>query len=362
MTVHVLLTGAGGLMAHFIRKALLCSGLDLRIVASDHSPNAAGLFHADVGYVVPSAREPDYLPKIIEICKREQIHLIMVHGIVERAVLAQNRELISEHTGAFIVSPAPEVLRTIEDKWELTRYLARGGFSFPRSVLPADQPELLRFLDELPFPYVVKDRFGTGSKGLAIARTKDELDRLLEMIPNPVIQEYLHPDDEEYTVGVFVCSHGKAAASIVMKRELTLGLTTKGQVLPDSELGAYCERIVEGSGCLGPTNVQLRVTRRGPVVFEINARFSSTTSARCYYGYNDAAMCIRHFVLKEAIPRPSIRTGRFFRVMEEVFVEEGVFERLKRESRIDNTRPEAASPTLALSSLAHAARLVESRP
>ncbi len=44
MSVHVLLTGAGGNQSWFIRKALLCSGLDLRLIACDYSPNAVGLF------------------------------------------------------------------------------------------------------------------------------------------------------------------------------------------------------------------------------------------------------------------------------------------------------------------------------
>ena len=344
MTINVLLTGAGGLLAHFMYRALLASKLALRIVACDYSHNAVGLYRADVGYVVPPAKDADYIPKIIEICQRERVDIIMIGSMAEMRVLAQNKDAVESQTSAVVVASPPEVIRRAEDKWELTRYLAKAGYAFPISVLPGDRSDLSRFLREVAFPYVVKDRFGSGSERFAIARNERDLDYLVEVIPNPVVQEYLYPDDEEYTVGVFVCRSGVAAASIVMKRQLgpalTSMLTAKAEVLPQSELGDYCERVVEGIGCVGPCNVQLRVTNRGPVVFEINPRFSSTTSARPHFGYNDAAMCIRHFVLNEEIQRPSISAGRLFRVVEDVFVEEAVFDLLRKNGRIENPNRE----------------------
>lgn len=334
--VKILLTGAGGLMAHFILKALNASSLDLNAIGCDHDPKAAGLLRTHVGYVVPSAKEEAYIPKIIDICKREGVQLIFVHGAIERHVLAQNRDFIFSETGAFVVTPPDEVLLQLEDKWELTRYLERRGFAFPYSVLPHDEPGLQQFIDKFPFPYVVKDRFGWGSRGIGIAKDRRDLEYFLATIPNPVIQEYLGRSDEEYTVGVFVERGGKAVASIVMKRELGFGLTMKAEVITNSEIGAYCEKVVEGSGCVGPTNVQLRMTERGPVVFEINARFSTTTSARCHFGYNEAELSVRSFVFQEEILQPKIRGGSFVRVMEEVIIDNDALELLAREGRIVN--------------------------
>jgi len=334
--VTILLTGAGGLMAHFILRAIRVSAVPVRIIGCDHSRTAAGLLRTHVGYVVPSAEDSDYLPKIIDICKREGVQLIFVHGQIERHILAQNRDVILSETGAFVVTPSKEALREVEDKWELTRHLKRRGFDFPRSVLPTDQPGFLQFLEESRFPLIVKDRFGWGSRGIGVAKNTRDLDYFLATIPNPVVQEYVGREEEEYTVGVFVDAAAKAVASITMRRELGFGLTMKAEVVPDSEIGAYCEKVVEGSGCLGPTNVQLRMTARGPVVFEINARFSTTTSARCYYGYNEADMCVRSFILRETITQPAIRAGRFVRVIEDVFIDDQALAVLVRDGRIEN--------------------------
>ncbi len=338
MPINVLVTGAAGNLAHFIYKALMCSGLEVNVVGCNYSHDGVGLYQFDTGYVVPPAKDPAYLPRIIEICRRERIHIVFLGNMAEMRVLAQNRERVEEETGAFVVTSPYETLRRMEDKWETVRYLGRIGFDYPRSVLPEEDKSLERFLDEVAFPYVVKDRFGAGSQGVAIAGDRRQLGYLVETIPNPVIQEYLYPDDEEYTVGVFLGLDGKAAASIVMKRQLGLGMTMKAEVLPESDLGAYCERMLEDSGCIGPCNVQLRRTERGPVAFEINPRFSSTTSARTHFGYNDVAMCLRHFVLGEAVKRPAVTGGRFYRIIEEVLVNEESFARLKTEGRIENQR------------------------
>src|SRR5437660_1463298 len=341
MTINVLITGAAGNLAHFIWKALLRSNLpaghDVRTIGCNYHHDGAGMYQFDAGHVVPPAVDPAYLPAIMEICERESVHLIMIGNMAEMHVLARHGGEIYKQTGAFVVTSPPPALRLMDDKWELATFLRKSGFDYPRSVLPSDRKSLERFLDEVQFPYVVKSRFGAGSQQLATARTNHELEYLAAAVRDPVIQEYLTPDDEEYTVGAFVCSNGRAAASIVMKRQLNLGMTFKAQVLPESDLGGYCERILERTGCIGPANVQLRLTERGPVVFEINPRFSSTTSARPHYGFNETEMCIRHFVLNEEIVRPMIRTGRLFRVVEDVFVDEIEFDLLARTGKIENS-------------------------
>ena len=38
---------------------------------------------------------------------------------------------------------------------------------------------------------------------------------------------------------------------------------------------------------LGATNFQLKLTKKGPVIFEINPRFSGTTHIRSLFGLNE---------------------------------------------------------------------------
>jgi dTDP-4-amino-4,6-dideoxygalactose transaminase len=166
MKINVLITGAGGNLGHFIHEALLQSNLNHRIIACDYSPNALGLYQADVGYVVPPAKTPEYIPRLLDICQEEGIHLILVGGMVEMHILSENKKLIQEKTGAFVVASDPEALKRMEDKWELTQYLKEMGFDYPRSVLPHNEEAVKNFVETYGFPLIVKDRFGAGSKGL----------------------------------------------------------------------------------------------------------------------------------------------------------------------------------------------------
>ena len=326
----VLLTGAGGDQSVFIWKALKQSNLDIRIVACDSNYLAVGLYRTERGYVIPHAGSAEYLPRLKEIIAAEKIDMVMTGGREEMMLLAEHAKQLQEETGAYVVAPHFETLKIAGDKWRLVSFLKANSFSYPRSCIPEEQSAYDRFLQEVPFPYIVKDRYGAGSRGLAVTHDRQALDHFIDQVKDPIIQEYLFPDDEEYTVGCFCNDQGRAIGSIIMKRTLGHGLTNKASVVFDDGISHYCESIAEKLGYIGPLNLQLRLTDRGPVLFEINPRFSSTESARAYFNFNMPEMCIRHFLFHEEIPRPVITTGYFFRVFDDVFVDTEAIEKTRQ--------------------------------
>lgn len=327
---NVLLTGAGGDQAVFIWKALKQSSLDIRIVACDINYLAVGLYRTERGYVIPHATSKEYIPRLKEIIAAENIDIVMTGGREEMMVLAEQAPQIQQETGAYIVVPPLEALQVAGDKWRLVSFLKSNGFSYPKSCIPAEQAVFDRFLEDVPFPYIVKDRFGAGSRGLGVAKDRVELEGFLRQVKDPIVQEYLLPDDGEYTVGCFCDRHAQAVGTIIMKRTLGHGLTNKANVVLNEDISRYCESIAEKLGYVGPLNLQLRLTARGPVLFEINPRFSSTESARAYFNFNMPEMSIRHFVYGERVKKPAIKTGYFFRVFDDVFVDEEAIEQARK--------------------------------
>ena len=55
------------------RKSL---GDKVKLVVTDNSPYAPALAFADVSYQVPLIHDKTYIPTILEICRREDIHAI----------------------------------------------------------------------------------------------------------------------------------------------------------------------------------------------------------------------------------------------------------------------------------------------
>lgn len=321
-TLNVLVTGAGGPLGQSIMKAARHASLACRLVATDRHPLSVGFHWADAHYLLPSAEEPDYLSRLAAVCREERINAVLIGSEGEMQVLAGAKEAFERETGAQIIVSAPEVLRVSTDKWQTVRFLGAHGLDFPPSALPDDLEQLEALLADRGFPLIVKPRHSSGSKGLFKVHNRQELACALQMVHRPVVQEYLQPDDQEYTTAVFVDDLGRPQGSIVMRRELAAGLTYRAWVEDNPTVAEAAQAVAGALRPMGPCNVQLRLTGRGPVPFEINARFSSTTSMRACFGYNEVEMALRCFVLGERVAPPRPQRGVALRFWEELYLHE----------------------------------------
>jgi len=135
-----------------------------------------------------------------------------------------------------------------------------------------------------------------------------------------VVQEYLRPDDEEYTVGALVFE-GRCEGAVALKRTLRHGNTHTAISDGYTDVETFVCRVVERlPGAFGPINVQLRCTDRGPVIFEFNARFSGTTPLRVELGWNEVEATLHHVLKGAPLPAARLRRGLMLRFLSEVFV------------------------------------------
>ena len=69
----------------------------------------------------------------------------------------------------------------------------------------------------------------------------------------------------------------------------------------------------------GSFNIQLINTKKGPIPFEFNSRFSGTTSVRSQFGFNEPEFFIKNYFLNQNINRKKIklRKGMAFRYVAE---------------------------------------------
>ena len=88
------------------------------------------------------------------------------------------------------------------------------------------------------------------------------------------------------------------------------------------ELDTLLLEISQATDFIGSLNVQLMLTKKGPVPFELNARFSGTTAIRAHFGFNEPEMTLRAYYYQEDITPPVIRSGIALRYHEEVFIDD----------------------------------------
>jgi carbamoyl-phosphate synthase large subunit len=178
-----------------------------------------------------------------------------------------------------------KALKTGLAKLETVSFLQREGLPFPLTSRISEIESVDRF------PVIVKPLAGSGSRGVHVAGDQETFDYLKEKCPESIVQEYLDREQGEFTCGLFRSNRG-IIRTIIFKRELMGGLSIYGEVVDNEDIENLLIRIAIGLELRGSINVQLRLTEKGPVVFEINPRFSSTVLFRHLLGFKDVEWAI----------------------------------------------------------------------
>jgi carbamoyl-phosphate synthase large subunit len=337
----VVVTGVGSTIGLGIAKALRMASKNpagfgtICIVGVDANPLAVGLYCLDQSQIVPSASsdfEP-YFQALAAVCKKEGAAILLSGWDGELIPLGQRRQEFFELSGTQI-GHRPEGIQEANDKWLTAQCLKSAEVPAPVSILPNDTEALEWFMSTFKAPYILKPRIGAGSRGLFRVSTREEIIFLSNYLGGAVLQEELLPADEEYTIGVFMMDGGEAAGTLILKRSLMSGLSYRMQVVEDETISACAIAAVRALGLVGAVNVQLRRTSEGPKVFEVNPRFSSSTSVRAFFGFNEPECAIRYFYKGERPFITECRSGYALRYWEEMFIgpaaaenaEKGIFE------------------------------------
>lgn len=314
----ILVTGVGGGVGQSILKALADTPYGL--VSVDSEELAAGLYAAPRAYKGCYAVDPNFIDRLLEICRKEECGLIFAGHDVELLPLSARAERFKAE-GIIPVVSSEEVIRTCDDKLATNKFLKKHGFPVPETWRLSEFTTFHR-------PVVLKpQRGGARSRGVYLARSSEEMGIYRQLVDpdNCVVQEYIEGD--EYTCGS-VTLDGRCVGVIVMRRILRDGDTYKAFVERNSRLESCVREIVEKLKPFGACNVQLRVRNGEPFVFEINARCSGTTAARALAGFNEPGM-IADVLLNHSEPIYSIREISILRYWKELVVANSRIAQLK---------------------------------
>jgi carbamoyl-phosphate synthase large subunit len=320
--ITVVVTGVGSTVGIGIAKALRASQLPIRIVGTDSEPLSLGLFRLDQAYLVPSARGDDkepYFEALVQICRSEGAAILMSGWEGELLLLAERKAEFEQRSGA-IVPMNPDSIRVGMDKWLTFKALHAAGVPVPDTALPEDAEQLEAFRHKHSYPFLLKARCSSGSRGVVMVHNDEEFNFFRHYLRDPVMQERLLPDDQEYTVGLFFHSDRSVAGTLSLRRSLMAGLSYRMESVQHPDVCRVAIQAATALGMVGPANVQMRLTPDGPRVFEVNPRFSSATCVRAQFGLNEPELAVRHFVLGETSPPPVVKEGICLRFWEEMYL------------------------------------------
>lgn len=353
--IPILITaiGGGGHGEQILKAIRLAPEQNYYIVGADANPDCPQFKFVDESVVLPLASDPTYLDCLFDVCRQYKIKALF-HGCEpELKLYANNRDII-EKQGIFLPINPLSVIQTCMDKIKTNRILTDLGFEPPKFVKISTK-EALKQIDW--FPVVVKPYIGSGgSANVYIAQNRRELLGLadylgLEDIADSFfVQEYVGTPEDEFTVGVLHDMDGNYLNSIAVKRLLSGQLNIRmslpnrtnrkelgkklvissgishGHVGRFPEVTEQCKEIAKAFCVQGTVNIQCRLVDDKVKVFEINPRFSGTTSLRAMVGYNEPDVLIRQHLFNDSTIMPNFpyQSALILRSLEEIKVANNV--------------------------------------
>ncbi len=306
---NIMVTGCGGDIGFGIGKILKSTAFAEKLIGCDVHEAHPGFLVFDQCEILCRADHPDYLEQLSIMLDKHRIDALIPMSEAEIRLLHQLR-LNGSLNGTPVIIPNETALEIGLDKLKTANFLKENHLSYPWTKLVKEgEPEA--------YPCIIKQRAGSGSKGFGIVQNPEECAYLRRKYPDSIFQEYLYPDDEEYTCGLYRTAGGETRC-LTIKRKLGGGHTIYGEIRSLAAMDELLNVIAEKLGLQGSINVQLRLTEKGPVVFEINPRFSSTVVFRHLLGFQDLIWSLQE---KAGWPPGDYQVRaegtRFFRVNEE---------------------------------------------
>lgn len=264
MTRHltVLVTGAGGAAGIAVIRALMRSA---DVVAADADETAAGLRLASRSGILPTCTAPGFGAAVVRLAVRTGAHAIISTIAEEIPALVDETEAL-DSAGVAHWFPAAETVRVCLDKWVFAKKAAAAGIPVPATGLAT--------LEGVPGPWIVKPRFGRGSRDVYRVASVEEAEWALRRVPEPIVQTVLC--GQEFTVDCLMDRDHKLVAAVPRWRiETKAGISTKGVTFDSPELNRVVKSVLTAIGLTGPANVQGFIDEYGRIaITEVNPRFS----------------------------------------------------------------------------------------
>ena len=308
----VIVTGAGGPAGVAVVVGLQARGH--HVVAVDCDPLGAGLHLAHDSAVVPRFDAPGYVDELCRIADKTGPCLLVCTLAEEMpSVAAASKTLKAAGCRTWV--PDADAVRACIDKWEFAQILERNGIPAPATALGTG--------DGVFGPWIVKPRFGRGSRDVYAVDNDGDLAYALAHVDQPIVQHRAR--GREFTVDALVDRDGVLAGAVPRWRlETKAGISVKGETFTAPALVAGIDELLRTLQLTGAANIQGFVDETGAFTFiEVNPRFSGALPLSLAAGADLLGEYLRGLRGKRVRPeRLQYRSGvRMVRYFEELILE-----------------------------------------
>lgn len=253
MNILILSAGTRNKVVQAFRKTLEGKG---RVVATDASALAPALYDADKAYVVPRITAPDYLDRILEICRREEISGVFSLIDPELSLIAKERARFEELGVTVVVSPF-ELCETCLDKYRMYELLQKEGIRTARCWTSVEAFFAAKQAGEVSYPVFVKPQCGSASLHINLAENDETVRTLFDNEKDLMVQELM--TGQEYGCDLYIDLISGKCTSLFLKKKIRMraGETDKSVSVKDEKLFVRLAAFAEKCGFRGMIDMDL---------------------------------------------------------------------------------------------------------
>lgn len=266
------------------RSAANRIGKQLEIYGADITDTAPALQFCDHTIIVPRIKDPEYIPTLKMVCKKEAIDAL-IPTIDTDLLLLANHKYEFGNTKVFISSPDKVAL--CRDKRFTADYFHSIGLKSPSPI-----DDWTKY--DGGYPAFIKPKDGSSSIYAYRVNNEDELKSYAAQVPDYIIQPFIA--GTEYTVDI-LCDYNGNPIFITprIRQAVRAGEVLKTEIRQDDGIIDEMKRLVADYKPCGQITVQLiQENETGENYYiEINPRFGGGAPLSIKAGADSAEMLIR---------------------------------------------------------------------
>lgn len=311
--IRVAITAIGSGVGQSIIDAIRLARMPIQTVGLDIQPFAFGAYDCDNFAMMPRWKDPDFVPKMVDLVGKMGIDLLIPGLDNELPILSSVTDKFA-HSGTTILIAPSDLVSMTRNKIEWSTSLAAVSGSIIRSWAGSATRALVQ-KGGIDFPLIAKPVGGSASSGVSIIRDVSDLESIKD---SDVVQPFIRPtpDDPNYEAIEKAMKRGELLQASEISVQFVFGRDSRLlgkmasynrlkngvpiEIVPVDwpEIWEALDPVVDylvAHGIAGPVNIQGRLGASGLQFFEMNARFTGITGLRAQMGFNEVATLIDDF-------------------------------------------------------------------
>ena len=297
MNHNIIITSAGQRVAlvRDFKETLVRFYAEAKVFTTDMNPELAPAAYVSDGcFEVLRVTDENYISQLLDICKKNEIGMIVPTIDTELLVLAENKKLFNDNDIIVCVSDL-DFIKVCRDKRNTGDFLEKHNIRVPKAVDKYNPT----------FPLFAKPYDSSLSTNLHYIKNAEELTQDILDDPKLLFMEYIDKETyKEYTIDMYYGTDNCVKCIVPRERiKIRAGEINKGRTVKCPLMDYIKERLDKIEGCIGCICIQVffNPLTEDVVGIEINPRFGGGYPQSYAAGGNYPEMLIKEYFLGEKI-------------------------------------------------------------